>query len=257
LRPKNDKTALLPIQLPYLHTSHTSLEHMTFLFLANSAHRKPFVAFSYLIKKCFFNKENTLLVTDNPEGKIVKLAKEADIPNVVVKSNSDLEKAILSQMPEYLISCGWPSIIPEDFLSIPSKASLNCHSSFLPDYKGASVFKHYWSNWESRAGASVHLMTKKFDEGNIISQEAFTVSLPTTPLRILNETSILTSKLIKEAIESIENGCKGTPQRGGRYFFKMSNNRHVAYWVYNGLATILGYKMKLTPHKIIPIEKPS
>jgi folate-dependent phosphoribosylglycinamide formyltransferase PurN len=159
------------------------------VLIACADHKKPYIVFSKLLNDGFLNGKNTVLLTDHLNGKINSLARKKGIENFKVTSNSELEKKIFKYQHSILISCGWPKIIPENVLSISLKAALNCHSSFLPDYKGASVFKHFWSNWESEAGATIHFMTKRLDEGNIVVQKKIKIKQPTTPIRILNQTS--------------------------------------------------------------------
>nr|WOY07685.1 formyltransferase family protein [Halobacterium salinarum] len=45
--------------------------------------------------------------------------------------------------PEYLISCGYRHIVPEQILEIPSENCLNLHPAYLPHNRGANP--NVWS----------------------------------------------------------------------------------------------------------------
>ncbi len=224
---------------------------MKILFLANSNHIKPAIVLQKLVKKEWINSVQFSVVTNGKNGRLQKLIDKNKIKSFVIDTKKDLKHIIHSEKADYLICCGWNSLLPSDIITLPKKVSLNCHSSYLPDYKGASVFKHYWSNWENQTGATVHIMDKKFDTGNIVAQKKMSLKWYYTPKTILKLVSSITADLIIEAINQIESGDYGEPQKGGRYFYKISNARHILYWFYNGLATTLGFPKKLTPHKKI------
>ncbi|MDZ7821472.1 MAG: formyltransferase family protein [Candidatus Marinimicrobia bacterium] len=222
-----------------------------YAFLVSANHLKPSIVLNDLLIEKFVSIESTIILTDSNNGRIIDFAEKHSISFYVCLSNNDIKKFLYIIQPKYLISCGWHSILPGSIIKIPQKACLNCHGSLLPDYKGASPFKHYWSNWEKKGGASIHLITDKIDEGHVIVKDEFGISLPTSPKKILIKTSKLTAELLKTAIKQLENEHKGEIQKGGRYFFKISNFKHFLYWLYNGIAVIFNFKRKYTPYKQI------
>jgi len=227
---------------------------MKILFLANSKHIKPAVILQKLIEKEWINTVQFSVVTNGSKGRLQKLIDKNKIKSFTIDTTKDLKHIIKLEKADYLVCCGWNTLLPNEIITMPQKASLNCHSSYLPDYKGASVFKHYWSNWENQTGATVHVMDKEFDNGKIVAQRKLSLKWYYTPKTILKLVSSLTADLIIEAIDKIESGDFGQSQKGGRYFYKMSNARHVLYWIYNGLAYSLGFPKKLTPHKKIETD---
>ena len=227
---------------------------MKILFLANSNHIKPVIVLQKLLEIKWINTVQFSVVTNREEGRLHELIMKNKIESFVIDTTEELKHIIQLEKADYLVCCGWNTLLPNEIITMPQKVSLNCHSSYLPDYKGASVFKHYWSNWEKQTGATVHIMDKEFDTGNIVAQNKMSLKWYYTPKTILKLVSSLTADLIIEAIDKIESGDYGEPQKGGRYFYKMSNVRHVLYWFYNGLASTLGFNKKLTPHKKIETD---
>ncbi len=190
-----------------------------------------------------------MILTDSKKGALFKLIQTIGFSFEVIGTLDELKSEMRKFRPNYLISCGWPYLLPEKVFNLSSKCSLNCHSSLLPDYKGASAFKHYWSNWEKKAGATVHIISKKFDDGSIMASASFDIPTFSSPKWILKKSSKVTCYLIIKAIHNFEKGDSGEVQKGGRYFYKISNFKHVLYWLYNGFATYLGFAKKMTPHK--------
>lgn len=124
------------------------------------------------------------------------------------------------QSVDFIITCGWGYKVPKEIIELPKSSALNCHSSYLPDYKGGSVYQMQWANAEEYGGATIHFLTDKFDSGNIIAQESFKIKLTDSPLDILTKASELTAVLIREALLLLNADYIGIENKGGRYFLK-------------------------------------
>jgi methionyl-tRNA formyltransferase len=86
---------------------------------------------------------------------------------VTTKEQANLAKKL---QPDVIVSVGYDHLIPEEILSIPKKGAINLHPSLLPHNKGKSP--NVWSIVkDTPAGATLHFMTEKFDEGDIIAQK--------------------------------------------------------------------------------------
>ncbi|MUV85128.1 formyl transferase [Natronomonas sp. CBA1123] len=74
-----------------------------------------------------------------------------------------------SVKPDYLVSCGYRHIVPEEVLSIPSEGCLNLHPAYLPYNRGANP--NVWSIVDGTpAGVTLHYMDPGIDTGNIIAR---------------------------------------------------------------------------------------
>jgi methionyl-tRNA formyltransferase len=195
--------------------------------------------------------ENILIISDFDYQK--SIINSNNFSNFFIFSRG-VEKELIFTIKKFnadvIISCGWHKKISSSILDLAKYGAINCHSSYLPDYKGASVFKHYWSNLESFSGATIHYMTNNFDEGNIISQAKLKIFKRDTPYTILYKTSELTSILLQEALMLVLTGYKGKEQKGGRYFFKMSNMSHIVHFVFNRLLSMFGMKPRISRFKV-------
>lgn len=153
---------------------------------------------------------------------------------------------------DYIITVGWGKIIKNEVITRAKCAALNCHSSMLPDYKGGSAYNHYWANCEDFSGATIHYLTSKVDSGNIVAQSAFKLSCKDTPISILQRASELTGPLLIEALLKIQQGYRGEPNNGGRYFLKVRSKYQLAFYRMLNLSfKKIGLKRKLMPFKYL------
>jgi methionyl-tRNA formyltransferase len=221
-----------------------------------AAGTKPFVVLSALLdKKGLIHWDQSLIITElvTRETPFLELVKKHNLDHIHVTDlslESDLDK-IAKIRPEFIISCGWGAKICTAALDLPTIAALNCHSSFLPDYKGADIYVHYWANCEDWMGASIHYMTEKFDEGRILAQKRGELYPNDTPESILKRISELTAGLLPDALDLAATAYEGIQQSGGRYFYRIRGKKVRLYRWYNYMAKITGLPKKLTPHKKI------
>jgi len=102
--------------------------------------------------------------------------------------------------PDLLISVSCPQLIRRKLLSIPTLASLNIHSSLLPMYAGLAPYYWVLSKGEQQTGTTVHYMTRKFDDGNILVQKQITIELRESAFHLFRRLAILGSDALSEAI---------------------------------------------------------
>lgn len=190
-----------------------------------------------LLADNFFSEWSIYLISENIVSNYETIKDDC-----ILMSYADLLVKVKNGIEfDYLISAGWGKIIPSEVIKVAKKAALNCHSSYLPDYKGASVYRHYWAHAEKYSGATVHYLTEGLDEGNIVAQTKFRIYLFDTPKSILIRASEFTSILIVEAILKVEAGFNGVEQKGGRYFNKKITRKGLyARRTYNLVAIRVG-----------------
>tara|TARA_B110000208_G_scaffold191974_1_gene261410 strand:+ start:8766 stop:9743 length:978 start_codon:yes stop_codon:yes gene_type:complete len=117
------------------------------------------------------------LLTKYPDLKT--LSKEIGIPFTLVDSlNSDTFKKTCDPMLSRLIVFTGGGIISAATLdSLSGKEFVNCHSGYLPDYRGFDC--NYWAIYNEdfdKIGVSCHLMTSLIDRGGIISAEKISIT---------------------------------------------------------------------------------
>ena len=138
---------------------------------------------------------------------VYDLAKENNIPVYRSKKIDESAFAFFRQAsPDIIISAYYRAIIPEEFLNVPKLGSYNLHGALLPKYRGRACINWAVLNGESQTGVTLHVMTSKADQGDIIAQEAFPIDTDDTAHDIFLKTSSAVRKIIKNYLPLIENG---------------------------------------------------
>lgn len=85
-------------------------------------------------------------------------------------TTKDQLQVIKNIEPDYVVSCGYRHIVPEDVLNVPEEGCLNLHPAYLPYNRGANP--NVWSIVEGTpAGVTLHWMDPDLDTGDIIARQ--------------------------------------------------------------------------------------
>ncbi len=105
---------------------------------------------------------------------------------------------------DYIFGIHFPYIIPTEFLDLPKMGFLNLHPAYLPFNKG-----WHTPSWaiidETPYGATLHFMTEKLDEGNIIHQKKIVIDPSDTAHTLYKRVMKVEEEVFFEAFESIKN----------------------------------------------------
>lgn len=154
---------------------------------------------------------------------IEHVARKNNVPyKVIHDSNSNAFVDECSALaPDLILSFSAPEVIREPLLSIPKHGILNVHGSLLPDYRGCMPSFWYLYHEEEYAGATVHLMSKKIDDGDIVAQDKVYIGDCQTMFELMKRTKELGGQLMVDVLHQIEIGkLTKTPNmiEKGRYF---------------------------------------
>lgn len=125
-----------------------------------------------------------LVVThqDNPNeniwfGSVARLAAEHDIPVITPDDPNDAATlaAVQAVQPDFLFSFYYRNMLKAPLLALPRRGCYNLHGSLLPKYRGRVPVNWAIIHGETEAGATLHAMTEKPDNGAIVDQ--FTVPI--------------------------------------------------------------------------------
>lgn len=110
----------------------------------------------------------------------------------------------LSQMElDYIFGIHFPYIIPKELLELPKVGFLNLHPAFLPFNKG-----WHTPSWaiidDTKYGATLHFMSEKLDEGNIIHQKELVVEPSDTANTLYQKTLKLEEEVFFEALDELK-----------------------------------------------------
>ena len=102
-------------------------------------------------------------------------ARASDLPHSVITNiNDPVHRSLISEL-DVLVVCNCKNILKKPLLSTPGVQFINLHSSLLPAYRGPTPI--FWAMYhgESETGMTIHEMTARIDDGNILAQRAVTL----------------------------------------------------------------------------------
>lgn len=125
--------------------------------------------------------EVALVVThhDNPNetiwfDSVQRLAELHDIP-VITPDDPNVPEVvgrIRALRPDFIFSFYYRLMLKRELLDIPLCGALNLHGSLLPKYRGRVPVNWAIIHGERETGATLHYMTEKPDNGDIVAQQA-------------------------------------------------------------------------------------
>jgi len=80
--------------------------------------------------------------------------------------------------PTVLVSFGFLSLVPPEFLALFPNGGVNFHPALLPYYRGPQPMLCMIADgtWQTRGGMTLHVMSDRYDRGDIIASVAFQAS---------------------------------------------------------------------------------
>ena len=140
-----------------------------------------------------------LVVThrDNPKetiwfDSVAELAALHGIP-VITPDNPNIPEVIeqvRALRPDFFFSFYYREMLKRELLDIPKRGALNMHGSLLPKYRGRVPVNWAIIHGETETGATLHYMTEKPDNGDIVSQQAVPILPDDTALQVFQKVTV-------------------------------------------------------------------
>jgi UDP-4-amino-4-deoxy-L-arabinose formyltransferase/UDP-glucuronic acid dehydrogenase (UDP-4-keto-hexauronic acid decarboxylating) len=108
--------------------------------------------------------------------------------------------------PDHLFSFYYRQLIRTEILGIPKAGCLNLHGSLLPKYRGKAPINWVLVNGENETGVTLHHMTPRPDDGDIVAQEKVEISDEDTALTLHRKAAQAAEKLLDEILPRIKAG---------------------------------------------------
>lgn len=229
------------------------MDKIVFLASADAMKPKVLIESYYACVQRDFTQD--ILLTDKAVGITYDMAKHLGMQIIITKDVrfTDLEWNIsmFAESNLILVSCGWPYLIPKGLYE-QFKAAINCHGSYLPDYRGSRAYMHYWANCSDYFGASIHYINEGFDDGNILIRAKQKIFMNESQDIIFYRTAELCGHLLPTALLMIESGHLGYKADGvKRYFYKKTPEEFLEHRKANEKRILNGENILLTKHKIL------
>ncbi|HEX2980476.1 MAG TPA: formyltransferase family protein, partial [Anaerolineaceae bacterium] len=150
---------------------------------------------------------------------VEQLARIYQIPTCSCKSVKE-EKAIewiAACSPDLIVSVSCPQFIGKAIRSLARVGSINIHSSLLPAFAGLAPYFWVLSTGQTTTGTTVHYMTQRFDEGNILVQKQLTIEPGESAFHLFTRLAYLGNDALAEAIPLALQGLPGRKQDLEKY----------------------------------------
>jgi methionyl-tRNA formyltransferase len=116
--------------------------------------------------------------------------------------------------PDLLFSFYFREMIQARMLSIPALGAFNLHGSLLPAYRGRAPINWALVRGESRTGVTLHAMTPRPDDGDIVGQAALDIDWDETALSLTLKAAAAGRQLVLETAPRLAKGdSAGLSQR--------------------------------------------
>jgi len=120
---------------------------------------------------------------------------------------------IHSLAPDILFSFYYRDMVKAPILEIPPAGCLNLHGSLLPRYRGRCPINWVLLNGEAETGVTLHYMTPKPDDGDIVGQRRIPIADDDTALSLHHKAATAAGALLDELLPQIVAGtAPRTPQ---------------------------------------------
>ncbi len=109
---------------------------------------------------------------------------------------------------DIIITGSWGEKFSNETIKSPKLACINTHPALLPKYRGPNPYFYTILNGEEKSGVTFHLMSDKFDEGDILHQWSININNEETGLSLKLKCCETVRKEVSILINSIEEKLK-------------------------------------------------
>ncbi len=113
---------------------------------------------------------------------------------------------IRESSPDILFSFYYRRLIHTDILDLPKAGCLNLHGSLLPKYRGKAPLNWVLVNGEKETGVTLHYMTPRPDDGDIVAQQRFPITDDDTAFTLHQNAVHAAQTLLDEILPKIKSG---------------------------------------------------
>ncbi|OIR01612.1 bifunctional polymyxin resistance protein ArnA [mine drainage metagenome] len=153
-----------------------------------------------------------LVVThrDNPKETIwfesvQKLAELHGIPTITPDNPNapEVVEQIRALQPDFFFSFYYREMLKAPLLAIPKGGALNMHGSLLPKYRGRVPVNWAIIRGETETGATLHYMTEKPDNGDIVARQAVPILPNDTAHEVFQKVTVAAEMALNNVLPAL------------------------------------------------------
>jgi methionyl-tRNA formyltransferase len=118
----------------------------------------------------------------------------------------DLPARVAACRPDFLFSFYYRLLLKAPLLALAPRGALNVHGSLLPRYRGRAPVNWALIHGETQTGATLHYMTEKPDEGDIVAQTAVPILPDDTAKEVFDKVTVAAELTLHGALPALVAG---------------------------------------------------
>ncbi len=158
---------------------------------------------------------------DDPQENIWfdSVAELAACENIPVYAPEDINHPLWVQKiqdlaPQMIFSFYYRNLVHSPILNIPPDGCLNLHGSLLPRYRGRAPINWVLVNGEKETGVTLHYMTTRPDDGDIVGQSEIEITEDDTAASLHAKAATAAAGMLDEILPKLQTGkASGVPQK--------------------------------------------
>jgi methionyl-tRNA formyltransferase len=141
-------------------------------------------------------------------GSVTAIARRNDIPVIAPEDPNlpSLVERVRSLAPDFLFSFYYRRMLNPELLEIPGRGALNMHGSLLPKYRGRAPVNWAVIHGETETGASLHYMTPKPDQGDLVDQLAVPILPDDLAVDVFRKVTVAAELVLCRALPKLVEG---------------------------------------------------
>ncbi len=115
----------------------------------------------------------------------------------------EVAEKIAALHPDFFFSFYYREMLKAPLLAIPKSGALNMHGSLLPKYRGRVPVNWAIIKGETETGATLHYMTEKPDNGDIVAQQAVPILPDDTALQVFLKVTVAAEMALYQVLPQL------------------------------------------------------
>jgi phosphoribosylglycinamide formyltransferase-1 len=154
-----------------------------------------------------------LIVTNNPEAGVLKIAAANNIVSAIVTTHGLQKEKIMRALMEcfeidFIVLAGFLKMIPEYLLQKFPKKIINIHPALLPLHGGKGMYgmkvhEAVVAGKEAKTGITIHFVNDKYDDGEVILQKEISLKPADNSETIAEQVNRLEHEWYPKTIEKL------------------------------------------------------
>ncbi|WP_321309904.1 phosphoribosylglycinamide formyltransferase [Marinifilum fragile] len=159
------------------------------------------------------NVEIACVLTNNPNAFVLNRAEKLKLPSLVFsrsdfKDTSKVVDYLKEKKVDFIVLAGFLWLIPANLLREFPDRIVNIHPALLPKYGGKGMYgmnvhESVVENQETESGITIHMVSEKYDEGEIVFQAKCSVEPDDTAEDVANKVHKLEYEHFPKIIEQL------------------------------------------------------